>query len=407
MRQVLHSRTLWTFFGVASRIAQGLGLHRDGRSLGLSYFETEMRRRLWWQIIVLDFRSGELTGLARMTGLAWQSVDVPSNVNDADMYPEMTDPLTNHEGSTEMVGCLLRYEFGRFMREKVMSYSGRENADLERTWIEWTAHVPVDGKDRAIDELERRLEEKFLRYCDLSVPVQFHASIVGRSGIAAMRLLAHHPRKYGGKRADVPDHERKLLWSLSTKVIEYDNICHSSRITQRFRWHVHFSFNWPAFIYLLDELGVQTVGEEVEKAWQQIEEVYEHHSDFITHTKQPLHVAVGNLCLKAYRAREQAVARLNRGTAITSTPKFIVKLWKQRQVPGSASPNHLHSAQLVRSVHEDDVSMLAPPAQPWADFNLDPHTFQVDDSHEQSLLAVFPTTDISTDWPAWDYLLQD
>lgn len=48
--------SLWTLLGVAVRIGQGLGLHRDGTSLGLSPFEIEMRRRLWWNIVVLDAR---------------------------------------------------------------------------------------------------------------------------------------------------------------------------------------------------------------------------------------------------------------------------------------------------------------------------------------------------------------
>ena len=43
MRQEYDSRTLWTFAGVASRIEQGMGIHRDGTTLGVSPFETGMR----------------------------------------------------------------------------------------------------------------------------------------------------------------------------------------------------------------------------------------------------------------------------------------------------------------------------------------------------------------------------
>ena len=31
-----------------------MGLHRDGSKLGLKPYDTEMRRRCWWQIVVLD-----------------------------------------------------------------------------------------------------------------------------------------------------------------------------------------------------------------------------------------------------------------------------------------------------------------------------------------------------------------
>lgn len=42
------TRFVWSLTGLALRIAQSLGLHRDGSKFGLSPFDTEMRRRLWW-----------------------------------------------------------------------------------------------------------------------------------------------------------------------------------------------------------------------------------------------------------------------------------------------------------------------------------------------------------------------
>lgn len=42
------TRFVWSLTGLALRISQSLGLHRDGTQFGLSPFDTEMRRRLWW-----------------------------------------------------------------------------------------------------------------------------------------------------------------------------------------------------------------------------------------------------------------------------------------------------------------------------------------------------------------------
>lgn len=53
------ARKIWTLTGLVVRIAQTLGIHRDGSHFGLSPFEIEMRRRLWWQVCVLDARSSE------------------------------------------------------------------------------------------------------------------------------------------------------------------------------------------------------------------------------------------------------------------------------------------------------------------------------------------------------------
>lgn len=53
------ARKIWTLTGLAVRIAQTLGIHRDGSHFGLPPFEIEMRRRLWWQVCILDARSSE------------------------------------------------------------------------------------------------------------------------------------------------------------------------------------------------------------------------------------------------------------------------------------------------------------------------------------------------------------
>ena len=47
------TRFVWTMTGLATRIANAMGLHRDGAQFGLPPFETEMRRRLWWQVCTL------------------------------------------------------------------------------------------------------------------------------------------------------------------------------------------------------------------------------------------------------------------------------------------------------------------------------------------------------------------
>lgn len=49
----------WNTTGLAIRLAQSLGMHRDGDALGLSPFDAEMRRRLWWGICILDTPASE------------------------------------------------------------------------------------------------------------------------------------------------------------------------------------------------------------------------------------------------------------------------------------------------------------------------------------------------------------
>lgn len=59
LRRNNDARVIWTLTGLVVRIAQTLGVHRDGLHFSLPPFEIEMRRRLWWQICILDVRASE------------------------------------------------------------------------------------------------------------------------------------------------------------------------------------------------------------------------------------------------------------------------------------------------------------------------------------------------------------
>ena len=47
------TKPVWTMTGLLVRMAFSLGIHRDGEKFGLGPYDTEMRRRLWWQICTL------------------------------------------------------------------------------------------------------------------------------------------------------------------------------------------------------------------------------------------------------------------------------------------------------------------------------------------------------------------
>ncbi len=327
MREYYDSRTNWTLAGVASRIGQGMGLHRDGAGLGLSIFETEMRRRLWWQIFVLEGRSAELSGSGRFADFSISDTLAPVNVNDEDLYPDMKEPPVPQTRPTEMISCLLRIEFSMFFLEK---HRQKSSVDFDNLRLAEPWKSSIDQRDAMIVEFENRLEDKFLRYCDPSVPIQFMTIIIGRGAINMMKIMAHHPRKWG-MQEKLPQAEREYLWKVSVKLLEGLNMAHSSKQLNRFMWHTRVHFVWQAFIFVLNELKDSTLGNEVDKAWQEVDEIYRHHPYFVTEYKKPIHVAVGSLCLKAYAAREKALRESTNGVFPKVLPDYIQYLREQRE----------------------------------------------------------------------------
>ncbi|KAL9027123.1 MAG: hypothetical protein Q9196_004309 [Gyalolechia fulgens] len=303
-RHSIDPRSLWVHCGTAIRLGERIGLQRDGSSLGLPPFETEMRRRLWWQIVVLDTRIAEISGAGISILASMFDTHLPSNVNDSNLNPEMGEIPPSHSGTTDMTFCLARYEIGYFLKRSNTTYF------LDGAWANQTA-VPatIAEKDLAIDELEQRLEEKYLKHCDPQITLHFLTKMFSRTAVYRMRLTAHHPRHYPDKGASMPTEEKNLLWRLSLNMIENDNLTRRNKSADRFAWFVNTNFQLAAFIYLLSELRHRTRGELVDRAWQAINEGFQHRIHYIAERKHsPVFQAAAALALKAWQARESDAA---------------------------------------------------------------------------------------------------
>lgn len=93
----------WNITGLAVRLAQSLGEHRDRSTLNLSLFDTEMRRRLWWSICILDTpASKDYSCSPGPMELSSFTSRPPLNVNDSDLYPSMTEYPSESKGMTDM-----------------------------------------------------------------------------------------------------------------------------------------------------------------------------------------------------------------------------------------------------------------------------------------------------------------
>jgi hypothetical protein len=119
-----------------------------------------------------------------------------------------------------------------------------------------------------------------------------------------------------------------MIWHLSIKLLEQHNMFYSNPQLKQFSWHAASFLQWHTVIHILDTLQADPFVSQAEKAWELIASIFQHHSDIILDTKKPFYVAIGNLCLKAYSARELAL----REDKLLPNPiwKFILHLRQQR-----------------------------------------------------------------------------
>ncbi|KAI4237739.1 MAG: hypothetical protein LQ352_007920 [Teloschistes flavicans] len=321
-RHSIDPRSLWIHCGTAVRLGQRIGLHRDGTTIGLPPFETEMRRRLWWQIVLLDSRIAELSGAGTSILSTPFDTFLPSNVNDSNLSPEMGEMPPEHQGASDMIFCLARCEIGDFLKRANTTFFFFDGA-----WARSDGTpASLAEKDAAIDELEDRLERKYLRHCDPQITLHFLTKIFTRTALWRMRLVAHHPRHYPDRGASMPTAEKDLLCRLSLNMIENDNIAHRNRSADRFAWYVNTNFQLPAFIYLLSELRHRTRGELSDRGWDAIAEGFQNRIEFIAERKHsPVFKATSALALKAWQAREMdALAQGESGPP--PPPEYITTL---------------------------------------------------------------------------------
>ena len=325
VRDIYDPRTLWTLSGIAMRIAECMGLQRDGSTLHLPPFESEIRRRIWWQLKMNDARTAEMTGLPKFRGFFGEehSPHPPANVNDDELYYGMPALPTESTRVTDMIFCVVRSEFPSLLRRfsaKIPQYDMSS-----RMWDKYASKGDMKGTDDLMTELEENLETKYLRYCDPSNPLQLMVMLVARSAMNVGRFVAHHPRRWASEE-QTPESERQHVWNLSIKLLEQYNMMQS---IPRFSWHAAYFMQWNSFIHILDTLLARPLKEDAAKTWQSIDSAYESTPEMVSNMKKPIHVAVGNLCLKAWAAREAALKA--NGQPVLNVPEYIIQLRKQRE----------------------------------------------------------------------------
>ena len=328
IRQAYEPRAVWSLNGVAIRVAEGMGMGLDGKLLGLSPFETEMRRRIWWQLQMNDFRAAELSGQAKFRNFDIDETTPkkPANVNDSDLYPTMPQAPVEFTRPTEMIWCMLRSELA--------SFASAQKAKMQRlgqvgfTSEEYTAMDDLKIKDGFIKDMEDLIETKYLRFCDPSQPIHLLTLLGGRLSANLIRFIAHHPRRWTHL-DQVPTSEKQFVWGVVIQLLEQYHMMQSSPQLRRFAWNVPYFIQWHAVIHVLDTLRAEPLKSDSMNAWRLIDTLYQNNSEMLLSVKRPIIVAVGNLCLKAYSARVAALMR--EGKNVSDPPAYITKLKEQRE----------------------------------------------------------------------------
>lgn len=174
------SRSHSVLCGTAIRIAECMGLHRDGTEYGLGPVETHVRRMIWYQLCYIDIRTCEAQGPRPTIRADDFDTQFPLNVDD--------DELENPNPPTEFIPrwtdatlSLIRSECIEMQRVIWV-----ERPLLEKKKISLTA---VLGK---AENFRRMMKEKYLSFVDDSVPIQHYGRLVCEIHTKRMHAMLLH-----------------------------------------------------------------------------------------------------------------------------------------------------------------------------------------------------------------------
>ncbi|KAF5232130.1 hypothetical protein FANTH_13127 [Fusarium anthophilum] len=311
---VLHceesTRFVWSLTGTLIRLAVSLGLHMDGLQLkGISPFEIEMRRRVWWHICFLDSRTGDNQVHDAQIPETLFSTKPPSNVNDKDMNHLMTEPVIPREGPTDMSICLVRCRVWQVIRAMCDSgqHAGTDDTADGRSKLESSLNIVRAFRESLLSPPSAAWSENLERDWFLRMMTEVVAS--------RLELMAKY-QDLVVRNLD-PTFQTDLF-NLAVKVVDLAHKLRKSPSMSKWAWLSHGFFQWQPLIIVLSHICAVPWEATSEKAWTIVRETIGTMSLAIKH--EPLWQPLQRMLSRAQRHRALSMELAPPTATITSVP---------------------------------------------------------------------------------------
>ncbi|KAJ5711358.1 C6 transcription factor [Penicillium malachiteum] len=255
----IDSRLAWAETSIVIRVAQGQGVHRDGQASGLTPFNIEMRRRLWWHICILDMLCSEDQGTDTQVRPEMFDTKIPSNIDIDDLAPDMTMLPHPRLGFSDITPCIIQCEM------MISLYWAGVNLTLE------TTQFPVPEQEKLLSSLATRIEEKYLHGFDLNVPIQWLTAVIARLSLSKARVVS---LLNNSKTEKVPVGTNDELFHMAVEIVKFANLIQKNEATAQWAWLCKTYKQRHAVAFILSELCARPISPETNQAWDVATEMY-------------------------------------------------------------------------------------------------------------------------------------
>ncbi|TKX19022.1 fungal specific transcription factor domain-containing protein 70 [Elsinoe australis] len=244
---------VWMMTGLVIRMAQYLGIHHDSHnSKHITPFQAEMRRRIWWNVCALDMRATEDQGTELALPPSTYTTSLPSNVNDADIWPEMEQPSPERLGTTNVTLLRLCSKCTRATQEVLSAPST----------------TTVDDHNRRLTSLAQELESDYFGLMHASQdPAYLAAAGTMRVFLGRLTILAFLPVLHSSPGQAFSIEMRTKLLVTAIDVIEHNHALNCDPTCHPWKWIYQTQQHWHEIVYLLLEICQRSWSPTIERAW--------------------------------------------------------------------------------------------------------------------------------------------
>jgi len=249
-------RFVWMMTGLVIRMAQYLGLQRDGAHLKhLTPFEMEMRRRVWWAVCMLDVRASEDQGTDLTIPSGSFDTKVPLNINDADINPRTKEMPTQRDGMTDMSFARMSVGLCDLTRQ-MMAPGVKEGA------------AGQEDQGRLLNEIYEKYEHGYFPHTTGSGNIAYWVGVtIARLVRAKMTLLVSVPVLFSSQTEHCSEEIRTKLLISAIEVAEYNHALNAEQACRQWRWIYQSYTHWYVIVYLMIEFSRRPWSSIIERAW--------------------------------------------------------------------------------------------------------------------------------------------
>jgi hypothetical protein len=256
------SRAHSALVGTAIRLAECMGLHRDGSFYNMSPVDVHVRRMIWHQLCFLDMRTCEATGPRPQIRKDDYDTKYPLNVDDADLI-DPNPPTEDLPYWTDMTLFRIRCEY----------------TDLRRQL--WFDVVQIDKKKKSltstlvkIQKTRSYLNDKFVSLINESVPIQMLGKHLFLIGINGCFLQVLH-RYLFSTTQKMPDRLRQILIEAGLANMENTIALDTKPELATWAWYRGAFNQFHAALLLMVEVYAYPMRKDAGKIWRCLDYIFD------------------------------------------------------------------------------------------------------------------------------------